>query len=84
MTAQGWLQIVLFLVVLTALTPVLGAYMARVYQGETVAADARARPARAADLPRAAHRLRSASRTGSGYARTVLVFSAAVRRRCCT
>ncbi len=31
MSAQGWLQIVVFIVVLTALTPVLGAYMARVY-----------------------------------------------------
>ncbi len=37
MTAQGWLQIALFVAVLTALTPVLGAYMARVYQGEPVA-----------------------------------------------
>jgi K+-transporting ATPase ATPase A chain len=36
MSAQGWLQIVVYLVVLTALTPVLGGYMARVYQGERV------------------------------------------------
>jgi K+-transporting ATPase ATPase A chain len=36
MTAQGWLQIAIYVAVLTALTPVLGAYMARVYQGETV------------------------------------------------
>ena len=34
MTAQGWLQIAIYLAVLTALTPVLGAYMARVYRGE--------------------------------------------------
>ncbi len=33
---QGWLQIVIFLVVLVALTPLLGSYMARVYTGETV------------------------------------------------
>ena len=39
MTAQGWLQIVFYLVVLTALTPLLGGYMARVYQGERVALD---------------------------------------------
>ena len=33
---QGWLQIVIFVAVLVALTPPLGAYMARVYTGETV------------------------------------------------
>ena len=36
MTAQGWLQIAIYVAVLTALVPVLGAYMARVYQGERV------------------------------------------------
>ena len=76
MTAQGWLQIALYLVVLTALTPLLGAYMARVYQGERVAARARARPGRAADLPRCSAPTPSDSRTGRRYARTTLVFSA--------
>ena len=33
MTAQGWLQIAMYLTVLTALTPLLGGYMARVYRG---------------------------------------------------
>src|ERR1700760_3650761 len=33
---QGWLQIGLFLVVLLALTPVIGGYMARVYTNERV------------------------------------------------
>jgi potassium-transporting ATPase potassium-binding subunit len=33
---QGWLQIIIFLAVLVALTPPLGAYMARVYTGQTV------------------------------------------------
>ena len=37
MTAQAWLQIALYVAVLTALVPLLGAYMARVYQGEHVA-----------------------------------------------
>ena len=37
MTAQGWLQIAVFLVVLTALTPLVGGYMARVYSDERVA-----------------------------------------------
>ena len=36
MSAQGWLQIALYLAVLTALTPLLGGYMARVYSGERV------------------------------------------------
>jgi hypothetical protein len=36
MTVAGWAQIVIFLVVLTALTPLLGGYMARVYQGRHV------------------------------------------------
>src|ERR1700729_4641194 len=36
MTITGWLQIVVLGVVLTGLTPLLGGYMARVYQGERV------------------------------------------------
>jgi potassium-transporting ATPase potassium-binding subunit len=33
---QGWAQIVAFLIVLTALVPLLGGYIARVFQGERV------------------------------------------------
>ena len=36
MTAQGWLQIGIYLAVLTALVPPLGAYMAGVYQNQRV------------------------------------------------
>ncbi|HEX7060148.1 MAG TPA: potassium-transporting ATPase subunit KdpA [Solirubrobacterales bacterium] len=36
MTAQGWLQIGIYLAVLTALVPLLGGYMARVYQNQRV------------------------------------------------
>ena len=36
MTAQGWLQIALYVAVLTALTPLLGGYMARVYRASAV------------------------------------------------
>ena len=36
MTAQGWLQIAVYVAVLTALTPLLGGYMARVYRNERV------------------------------------------------
>ena len=39
MTIAGWAQIVLFLVVLTALTPLFGGYMARVYGDEPVVLD---------------------------------------------
>jgi K+-transporting ATPase ATPase A chain len=35
-TLQGWLQIALYVAVLTALTPLLGGYMARVYRNERV------------------------------------------------
>jgi potassium-transporting ATPase potassium-binding subunit len=34
--AQGWAQIVAFLLVLTALVPLLGGYLAKVFQGERV------------------------------------------------
>ena len=34
MTFAGWLEIALFLVILTALTPLIGGYMARVFTGE--------------------------------------------------
>jgi K+-transporting ATPase ATPase A chain len=36
MTWQGWFQIAFYLAVLTALVPLLGGYMARVYMGERV------------------------------------------------
>jgi K+-transporting ATPase ATPase A chain len=34
MTAAGWVEIALYVAILTAITPLLGAYMARVYRGE--------------------------------------------------
>ena len=64
MTAQGWLQIAFYLVVLTALTPLLGAYMARVYQGEHVALERVLGPVERLDLPRCFAPTRSGSRTG--------------------
>ena len=36
MTAQGWLQLVVFLGLIIAVTPLLGGYMARVFTGERV------------------------------------------------
>jgi potassium-transporting ATPase potassium-binding subunit len=35
-TVNGWLQLAIYFAVLTALVPVLGGYMARVYQGERI------------------------------------------------
>ena len=74
MTVQGWLQIAIYLAVLTALTPLLGSYMARVYTGEPVLLSRVLGP-----IERLSYR---AMRVDSGleqdwraYARTTLVFS---------
>jgi K+-transporting ATPase ATPase A chain len=74
MTAQGWLQIAVFFAVLTALVPLLGGYMARVFAGERVLLTRVLGP-----LERVLYR---AMRTDPGreqdwkaYARTVVVFS---------
>ena len=75
MTAQGWLQVVIYLGVLTALTPLLGAYMARVYTGERLLLDPVLGP-----LERLTYRLLGVNhhvqQDWKGYARTTLVFSA--------
>jgi potassium-transporting ATPase potassium-binding subunit len=74
-TAQGWLQIAIYVVVLTALTPVLGGYMARVFRGERVFLTSVLGP-----LERLTYRLigvdTSVSQDWKGYARTTIVFSA--------
>ena len=36
MTLTGWIQIVVLITVLTVITPLLGGYMARVYQGQRI------------------------------------------------
>jgi potassium-transporting ATPase potassium-binding subunit len=70
-TAQGWLQIAIYLTALTALTPVLGAYMARVYRGEVRFLG---------PVERGIYRVTRVdpglSQDWKSYARTVLVFSA--------
>ncbi len=75
MTAQGWLQIAIYVVVLTALTPVIGGYMARVFRGERVFLTPVLGP-----LERLTYRLirvdPSVDQDWKGYARTTLVFSA--------
>ena len=75
MTAQGWLQIAFYLVVLTALTPLLGAYMARVYQGEPVALERLLGPVERLTY-RALRTDPARQQDWKGYARTTLVFSA--------
>jgi potassium-transporting ATPase potassium-binding subunit len=72
--AQGWLQLAVFLVLLTALVPVLGGYLARVLQGERVLLTPVLGP-----VERLGYRLFRV-RAGEGqdwraYARSVLAFS---------
>ena len=75
MTAQAWLQIAFYAAGLTALTPLLGAYMARVYQGETVVLSRVLGP-----LERLTYRaLRTdpkREQDWKAYAKTTVVFSA--------
>ena len=75
MTAQGWLQIGIYLVLLTALTPVIGAYMARVFRGERIPVLSTA----VAPAERLTYRLIRANpdveQDWRSYARTALVFS---------
>ena len=73
MTVSGWIEIVLFLAVLTALTPVIGGYMARVFGGEVTFLGFAERPL---------YRLLGVKPDGPGqdwkaYARSVLALSAA-------
>src|SRR4051794_24580191 len=74
MTAQGWLQIAVFFAVLTALTPVIGGYMARVFGGERVLLTPVLGP-----LERLLYRVMRTDpereQDWKGYARTVIVFS---------
>jgi K+-transporting ATPase ATPase A chain len=74
MTLQGWLQIGVFFALLTALTPVVGGYMARVYSDERVALTRVLGP-----LERGLYRvIRTDPAGGQGwrsYARSVIVFS---------
>ncbi len=72
--AQGWVQIVVFLIVLTALVPLVGSYIAKVFRGERVFLSPLLGP-----LERFAYRLlRVRPEEGQdwkGYARSIVVFS---------
>jgi K+-transporting ATPase ATPase A chain len=75
MTIEGWAQVAFYLLVLTALTPLLGAYMARVYQGETVLLERVLGP-----FERLVYRILGQGardeQDWKAYARTTLIFSA--------
>ncbi len=74
MTLQGWLQIAVFFVVLTALTPLIGGYMARVFGGERLLLTPVLGP-----IERLLYRVMRTDpereQDWKGYARTVIVFS---------
>jgi potassium-transporting ATPase potassium-binding subunit len=75
MTAAGWIEIALYAIVLIALTPLLGAYMARVYRFEPVFLGRVAGP-----VERGLYRLLrvdpAREQDWKAYARSVLVLSA--------
>ena len=74
MTAQAWLQIAFYVVVLTALAPLLGGYIARVYRGERLALARVCGP-----LERLTYRALRVDpvreQSWRSYARTTIVFS---------
>jgi K+-transporting ATPase ATPase A chain len=74
MTVAGWTQIVIFLALLTALTPLVGGYMAKVYQGQRVALSPLGAP-----VERIVYRTLRVTpdqeQDWRAYARSVLVFS---------
>jgi len=76
MTVTGWIQIVALVAVLTVLTPLLGGYMARVYEGERVLLSGVLAP-----LEQVSYRVlgvtAKAEQGWKEYARSVLLFSAA-------
>src|SRR4051812_19854511 len=74
MTVQGWLQIAVFFAVLTAVTPVIGGYMARVFGGERLLLTPVLGPLERV-LYRALRTDPDREQDWKSYARTVIVFS---------
>jgi K+-transporting ATPase ATPase A chain len=74
MTLQGWLQIAVFFGVLTAVTPLIGGYMARVFAGERVLLTPVLGPVERL-LYRVMRTDPEREQDWKGYARTVIVFS---------
>jgi Potassium-transporting ATPase A subunit len=75
MTWQGWIQILIYVAALTALTPVLGGYMARVYMGRRLMLERVLGPVERS-FYRAVRTDPANEQDWRQYARTVLVFSA--------
>jgi K+-transporting ATPase ATPase A chain len=75
MTWQGWIQIAFYLAVLTALVPLLGGYMARVYMGERVVLERVLGPVERV-FYRAVRTSPDREQDWKRYGTTVLVFSA--------
>jgi potassium-transporting ATPase potassium-binding subunit len=75
MTWQGWFQILIYVAVLTALVPLLGGYMARVYMGRRVVL-ARALGPVERGFYRAVRTDPDREQDWKAYGRSVLVFSA--------
>ena len=75
MTFQGWFQIALYVAVLTALTPLLGGYMAKVYMGRRVALERVLGPVERG-FYRAVRTDPNREQDWKLYGRAVLVFSA--------
>ncbi len=75
MTWQGWFQILLYLAVLTALVPLLGGYMARVYMGRRVVLQRVLGPVERG-FYRAVRTDPDREQDWKAYGRSVLVFSA--------
>ncbi len=71
MTAAGWIEIAVYLVLLTVLTPVIGGYMARVFTFEPVFLDRLVGP-----VERATYRVLGVDpkrgQDWKGYAKSVL------------
>src|SRR3954463_211469 len=74
MTLQGWLQIAVFFAILTAVTPLIGGYMARVFAGERVILTPVLGPVERL-LYRVMRTDPAREQDWKGYARTVIVFS---------
>jgi potassium-transporting ATPase potassium-binding subunit len=75
LTVTGWVQIVVLVLVVTAVTPLLGGYIARVYVGERVALTRMLGP-----MEHTLYRVLRVStdeQTWKEYARSLLLFSAA-------
>jgi K+-transporting ATPase ATPase A chain len=75
MSWQGWLQIAIYLAVLTALVPPLGGYMARVYMGQRVVPERVLGPVERV-FYRAVRTNPDREQDWKRYATTMLVFSA--------